>query len=63
MAKRLSRLTFVPTSSLSDQDEIVWQCNNGGTLYNATIANLTATDASYIAATDTGTKIPSQFCR
>ncbi|GAA5954145.1 hypothetical protein JCM10213_005391 [Rhodosporidiobolus nylandii] len=40
------------------QGNIVWECNHGGQVYNATLAN----DTSYDASNYSGNSIPSGFC-
>lgn len=47
------------------QANIVWECNHGGALYNATIANITSYDSSYnVSAAETSTStLPTGFCR
>ncbi|GJN89664.1 hypothetical protein Rhopal_002651-T1 [Rhodotorula paludigena] len=38
--------------------KVIWECQNGGQLYNETLIN----DPTYNAASYDGDKIPSQFC-
>ncbi|BGP39219.1 hypothetical protein JCM10449v2_003157 [Rhodotorula kratochvilovae] len=40
------------------QERVIWECNHGGQLYNATLAN----DTSYSSANYTGDTIPTGFC-
>ncbi|GAA5823431.1 hypothetical protein JCM11251_000631 [Rhodosporidiobolus azoricus] len=40
------------------QSNVIWECNHGGQLYNATLANSTTYDPS----TYTGDTLPSGFC-
>ncbi|GAA5860464.1 hypothetical protein JCM8547_000310 [Rhodosporidiobolus lusitaniae] len=40
------------------QSNVIWECNHGGQLYNATLAN----DTSYDASDYSGDAIPTGFC-
>ncbi|ORY38063.1 hypothetical protein BCR35DRAFT_311533 [Leucosporidium creatinivorum] len=45
------------------QGNVVWECNHGGQLYNATLANITSYDPSYNVTADGSTStIPTGFC-